>query len=476
MAIAQYRKIASLKNAGDFKEYIDKLHLPIPFDSDMESGANIALNQPIEFQDRTIGNRLCVLPMEGWDGTKDGLPTELTKRRWRNFGISGCKLIWGGEACAVCHDGKGNPYQLVINDQTVGEIANLRQVLVKAHEQNSQSDDLFIGLQLTHSGRFARPNDNKTAEPKILYNHPILDKRLSLSQDHKCLTDEQIGEIIEQFITAAVLAEQAGFDFVDVKHCHGYLGHEFLSARNRPGPYGGSFENRTRFMREIITGIQKRCPSLKIGMRISFYDFIPFKKDENSVGTPEPYDGNYPYAFGGDGTGLGIDLTETIQLLDMLSAMGIKLICATAGSPYYNPHIQRPAMYPPSDGYLPPEDPLIGVSRMIEACGQLKRKNPDMLFVGTGYTYLQEWLPNVAQSVIRNGLADFIGLGRMMLSYPKMTADILSGKPLDRKHICRTFSDCTTAPRKGLVSGCYPLDNHYKEMPQSNELKRIKKA
>ena len=474
MAVEAYRKIASLRTAREFKDHIDKLGLVVPFDNEMESGANSLLSQPVEFEGNTIGNRLCVLPMEGWDGTKEGLPTELTKRRWHNFGISGCKLIWGGEACAVCHEGKGNPSQLVINEQTVGEIANLRKVLVKGHEENFQSDDLFVGLQLTHSGRFARPNYNKTAEPKILYNHPILDKRVSLSQDHKCLTDEQIDEIIDQFINAAVLASQAGFDFVDVKHCHGYLGHEFLSAHTRPGRFGGSFENRTRFMREIITGIQERCPSLKIGVRISFFDFIPFKKNENGIGTPEAFDGNYPYAFGGDGTGLEIDLSETLRLLEMLSEMGIKLICATAGSPYYNPHIQRPAMYPPCDGYLPPEDPLVGVSRMIEACGDLKRQRPDMLFVGSGFTYLQEWLPNVAQSVIRNGLADFVGLGRMMLAYPGMAADILSGKELDRKHICRTFSDCTTAPRHGIVSGCYPLDDHYKKMPQASNLKRIK--
>ena len=476
MAITAYRKIGSLKTVADFLSYVDELGVSIPFDKEVESGAGAVLNQPIQFQGRTIGNRFCVLPMEGWDGTEEGFPSELTKRRWRFFGLSGCKLIWGGEACAVCHEGKGNPRQLVINEQTVSEIAYLREILKKSHEERYKSNDLLIGLQLTHSGRFCRPNNNGVMEPKIVYNHPILDKRAGLPEDHPCLTDERINEIIEHFVNAALLAEQAGFDFVDIKHCHGYLGHEFLSAHTRQGPYGGSFEHRTRFLRDIISGIQARSKTLMIAVRISIFDFMPFRKNEKGVGEPVVFDGNYPFAFGGDGTGFGVDLTETIQLLDLLSKMGINLVCATAGSPYCNPHIQRPAMYPPSDGYLPPEDPLVGVSRLIKNCAELKRKRPRMIFVGSGYTYLQEWIPNVAQSVIRSGLADFVGLGRMMLSYPEIAADILSGRPLDKKRICRTFSDCTTAPRHGLVSGCYALDDFYKKLPEGEDLRRIKKS
>ncbi|RIK66811.1 NADH:flavin oxidoreductase, partial [candidate division KSB1 bacterium] len=141
---------------------------------------------------------------------------------------------------------------------------------------------------------------------------------------------------------------------------------------------------------------------------------------------------------------------------------------------YYNPHIQRPALFPPSDGYLPPEDPLAGVARQIEVTAKLKQYRPDLIFVGSGYTYLQEWLPHVAQNVIRTGQADFVGLGRMVLSYPEMPADILRGKMLQRKRICRTFSDCTTAPRNGLISGCYPLDEYYKSKPEAEELTRLK--
>jgi len=145
------------------------------------------------------------------------------------------------------------------------------------------------------------------------------------------------------------------------------------------------------------------------------------------------------------------------------------------GSPYYTPHLIRPAQYPPSDGYQPPEDPLVGVARHVAVTAELKRAVPDLTIVGSGYTYLQEWVPHVAQHVIRTGMADFVGLGRMMLPYPEMPADILAGRGLARKRICRTFSDCTTAPRKGLVSGCYPLDAFYKQRPEAGTLARLKK-
>lgn len=189
-----------------------------------------------------------------------------------------------------------------------------------------------------------------------------------------------------------------------------------------------------------------------------------------------PLNGGYRYAFGGDGTGLGIDLSEPLAFLDLLASLDITLVCITAGSPYYNPHIQRPALFPPSDGYQPPEDPLVGVARQMGVAAELKKARPEMVIVGSGYSYLQDWLPNVAQAAVREGWTDFVGLGRMILAYPEMPSDILAGRKPDRKRICRTFSDCTTGPRNGLVSGCYPLDPFYKERPEAEQLAALKKA
>ena len=192
-------------------------------------------------------------------------------------------------------------------------------------------------------------------------------------------------------------------------------------------------------------------------------------------GEPEKFDGPYDYAFGANVTNpLEIDLSETYQFLDLLNSLGIRLVCITCGSPYYNPHIQRPALFPPTDGYEPPEDPLIGVARLIGATSQIKSRYSQLTIVGTGYSYLQEWLPNVAQHYVRTGQVDFVGIGRMVLAYPDFARDVLCGAPLDPKRLCRTFSDCTTGPRNGLVSGCFPLDPFYRALPEAKLVKIAK--
>jgi NADPH2 dehydrogenase len=469
-----YPRISSFKTAGELRAYLAKTGIDLRLDDDVRVGTDAPLAQPYRMANGfAIGNRFCILPMEGWDGTADGRPSELTFRRWRRFGMSGAKLIWGGEAAAVRHDGRANPNQLLVSEKTLSDLAALREGLIAAHP--GRTDDLLIGLQLTHSGRYSKPNDKKHDEPRILYHHPFLDRRLGIGPDIPVLTDDEIKRLIDDFIAAARLAKRAGFAFVDIKHCHGYLGHEFLSAVDRPGLYGGAFENRTRFLREIVAGIRANAPGLDIGVRVSVFDFVPFRKGAGGIGEPEPLSGRYRFAFGGDGTGLGIDLTEPKKFMDLLASLDIRMVCITASSPYYNPHVTRPAMFPPSDGYSPPEEPLIGVARQIKVTAELKRYCPDLMVVGSAYTYLQEWLPNVAQRVVREGDADFVGLGRMVLPYPEMCADVLAGRPLQTKLICRTFSDCTTGPRKGLVSGCFPLDGYYGQLPEAVQLKEIKR-
>jgi 2,4-dienoyl-CoA reductase-like NADH-dependent reductase (Old Yellow Enzyme family) len=469
-----FPRISTLRRAADFRTRLAELGIALPFDEQVDSGPGAPLAQPLKRERGIIGNRFAILPMEGWDGTADGKPSDLTRRRWTNFGKSGAKLIWGGEAVAVRHDGRANPNQLCLTEANKSGFVALRNLLVETHRHRfGTTDDLLIGLQLTHSGRFCRPNDKKKLEPRIAYRHPLFDARLGVSDDRSVLSDDEISQLIDDFVATAKRARDIGFDFVDVKHCHGYLGHEFLSAFDRPGSYGGSFENRTRFLREIVAGIRAEVPGLEIGVRLSAFDFIPFQPGFDNVGIPAG-EAPYRHAFGGDGTGVGIDLTEPHKFLDLLEALGIELVCISAGSPYYNPHIQRPAAFPPSDGYLPPEDPLIGCARQIEVAAKLKAKHPKLIFVGTGYSYLQEWLPHVAQRLVRDGWVDCVGLGRMVLAYPEFPADVLAGCPLQRKRLCRTFSDCTTAPRNGLVSGCYPLDPFYKERPERFQLDAIK--
>ena len=477
-------RVGSLKSVSRFKDHLRSLRVNIPCDEELAFEHHSPLRRELTKGKLRVGNRIAVQPMEGWDGNADGTPSELTYRRWQHFGRSGGKLIWGGEAVAVCQEGRANPNQLVAAERTCSGLAGLRNVLVEEHRRVTGSDDgLVIGLQLTHSGRFSRPTSHTRGEPRILYHHPILDRRLGLPEDYPVLSDGEIRSIIEDFQHAAGLAWNLGFDFVDIKHCHGYLGHEVLSAHTREGQYGGSFENRTRFLREVVEGVSSVAPGLAIGVRLSAFDTVPFRpsSDENSkpIGVAEiPSDGiPYRWGFGLDPLDpTHEDFSEPLLFLALLEKLDIQLVNLTAGSPYYNPHIQRPALFPPSDGYRPPEDPLIGVARQMEMTRVLKQQFPDLIFVGSAYSYLQDFLPHVAQAAVREGWVDMVGLGRMVLSYPEFLWDASGGKPIEHKRICRTFSDCTTAPRKGLPSGCYPLDEHYKDSDFGRQLTLLKKS
>jgi NADPH2 dehydrogenase len=466
-------RLGSLKDPVRFQEHLRSLQIDLPCDLELAPTADSPFLFPLQRGGIKIGNRIAINPMEGWDATPDGNPSELTYRRWQKFGASGAKLIWGGEAVAVSASARANPNQLVMAPHTQENIARLHAVLIAEHRKTMGSDDdLLIGIQLTHSGRYCRPHVHDRPEPRILYRHPILDRRLNLPDDYPLLTDAEIEAIIENFHTAARAAWELGFDFVDIKHCHGYLGHEFLSAHTRSGKYGGSFENRTRFLREIVQGIRAFAPGLRIGVRLSAFDTVPFRPDpaqssngKRGPGIPDDYEHLIPFNWG---FGLDpqdptqVDLTEPIRFLSLLEDLQIPLVNLTAGSPYYNPHLQRPALFPPSDGYLPPHDPLIEVGRQLNVARQLKQSFPNLIVVGTAYSYLQDFLPYVAQPVLREGWIDSVGLGRMTLTYPEILLDAAQGRPLQHKRTCRTFSDCTTAPRNGLPSGCYPLDGHYK--------------
>jgi 2,4-dienoyl-CoA reductase-like NADH-dependent reductase (Old Yellow Enzyme family) len=486
MSAGAILRLGSLKDVGRFQLHLQALDLQIPCDPQIMTGAQSPLRWPLQRGPFKIGNRIAVQPMEGWDATLDGAPSDNTVRRWQRFGRSGGKLIWGGEAVAVSHEGRANPNQLLAAPRMQHGLAHLRTVLRDEHVLTTGSDDgLVVGLQLTHSGRYCRPNEHTRPEPRILYHHPLLDRRLNLPPDYPLLTDGEIESIIEDFHRAAFMASQLGFDFVDIKHCHGYLGHEFLSAHTREGRYGGTFEGRTRFLREVIQGIRSLAPGLHIGVRLSAIDTVPFHCDpsqsvngRSSPGVAETHPDLIPYDWGFGVNPLDptdTDLREPERFLSLLEELGIQLVNITAGSPYYNPHLQRPALFPPSDGYLPPEDPLVGVARQMKATRELKRRFPNLLMVGSGYTYLQDFLPHVAQAVVREGWVDFVGLGRMVLSYPEFLWEASAGSQIQRKLVCRTFSDCTTAPRNGLPSGCYPLDTYYKDSALAEKLKDAKK-
>ena len=484
-------KLASLRTAEAFRRRLTELGVWLPCDDEIQPESDSPLIRPLDrvrVNGKLIGNRWAVQPMEGWDGTTDGRPTEAVRRRWERFGLSGAKLIYGGEAMAVRPDGRANPNQLIIDADRRVDLERLRSHLEETHRsRHGSSEDLVIGFQLTHSGRFCRPNAQGNSEPRVAYRHPVLEEKYPLKSDKAVLTDDEIKVLIEAYVAAAQVARDAGADFVDIKHCHGYLLHEFLSARVRPGKYGGSFENRTRMLREIVQGIRDSDNAIDLGVRLSAFDFVPFQEDSAKAssrapgpGIPMDFSERLPYEYGfatRQDNPVEYDLEETFAFVELCHELGIKLINVSAGSPYYNPHIQRPAAYPPSDGYLPAYDPLIDVARLLWVTRQIRQRAPEnLIVVGTGYSYLQEFLPLVAQAALRDGWTDSVGLGRIVLSYPEIMVDALEQGKLVAKKICRTFSDCTTAPRNGLASGCFPLDPYYTKSPDFERLKAIKRG
>ena len=488
---ANFIRIPSLKTVADFRRHAASLGIEMPCEDHILTGSASPLAQPVPgavINGKRVTNRYVVQPMEGWDGTLSGGITDTVLRRWRRFGESGAKLIFGGEAMAIRPDGRANPNQLVIDDANKADLAKLREALIAAHRDRfGGADDLIIGFQLTHSGRFCEPNDHHRPEPRVAYRHPLLDRRSGVTCDQQVWTDDELDRLVEDYVRAARIAREVGADFVDIKHCHGYLLHELLSAFTRPGPYGGSFENRTRMLRNIIAAIRASGNKIELAVRLSAFDFVPFKPDPGcsqpgkpGPGIPEDYSQYLPYcyAFGVNAADpLQYDLTESYQVMELCAQLGVKLLNITAGAPYYNPHIQRPAAYPPSDGYQPPEDPLMGAARQIDVVRQLKARAPaGLVLIGSAYSYLQDYLPHVAQAVLRQGWTDLIGIGRMVLSYPAILADALEKGALATKAICRTFSDCTTAPRQGLVSGCFPLDHFYSTRPEAKRLKELKRS
>lgn len=444
------------------------------------------LAEPLALFGREAGNRFAIHPMEGWDGNRDGSPSDLTRRRWRRFGLSGAKLIWGGEAVAVLPEGRANPNQLFIDGNRLGDcvawLGILRREILAGHEESGNGGERpVIGLQLTHSGRLSRP-DPPPAPPRPLRAqvHPVLDARLGEASKRPLVSDDQLEEIAGAYVRAARCAEDAGYDFVDIKCCHGYLLHELLGANTRPGPYGGSFENRVRLPLWIIAAVRAACPRLGVGVRLSVGDVAPFAAGEDGLGVPE-VDAQKPADLG-----FGLNLAdvsvpeptcaEAIRYIGLAVEAGVEVVNVTMGSPYSCPHLSRPFTYPASDSYLPPEDPLRSVLRQLAAVRTVRAAFPRLPLVGTGYSYLQEWLPYVAEAEVGAGHVDFVGLGRMVLAYPRLPADALAGLPLDRRWVCRTFSDCTTGPRNDMVSGCYPLDERYRQTPEFARIKEIKKA
>jgi 2,4-dienoyl-CoA reductase (NADPH2) len=417
----------------ELREKIDRLGLAIPL-----SELLAVLARPVGIGPLVAPNALAIHPMEGCDGLPTGEPGELTIRRYDRFARGGAGLIWA-EAIAVLPEARANPLQLWLHEKTQPAFAALADRIF-AQAQSHRNHRPFLAAQLTHSGRYSRPVDKPA---RLITQHcPQRDAAANVPADHPLVDDDYLDRLPEVFAAAARLAYAAGFDAVDIKACHGYLLSELLGAATRPGKYGGSFENRTRLFLDIVDAVNAVRPADKLVVtRMNVFDHIA-----------------RPYGWGTGDSDDVIDLSEVFALVDLLSQRDVAMINVTAGNPYFNPFCNRPFDIPATGAAPSPEDPIVGVGRLLGLCGQLQGHAPHIPMVATGTTWLRAALPFVAAGLVETGMARFVGVGRLAFAYPDFAADILDKGQLDLRKVCIACSKCTQIMRDHGSAGCVIRD------------------
>lgn len=417
-----------------FAEKLDAQGVQLPLSEHTE-----VLAQPLAIGAHTMHNRIAVQPMEGCDGTADGRPAEPTIRRYMRFARGGAGLIWF-EATAVCREGRANPRQLWLTPETLDDFRRLAdQIREEAVKANGYAPLLI--LQATHSGRYSKPEGRP--DPLIAYNNPLFEGDKPIPAE-RIVPDEYLDRLVEQMGKAAALAEKAGFDGVDIKSCHRYLASELLSAYTRPGRYGGSFENRTRFLRSAVQAAKQETGSdFIVTSRLNVYDGFP-----------------YPYGFGvAEGGGLTPDLSEPERLVSLLCAeSGLKLLDVTIGNPYVNPHVNRPANHYP---YACGESPLTGLARMVSCVSAIQKSAPDLAVIGSGLSYPGAMAPYLAAGGVEQGCFAVAGFGRASFAYPDFPRDILQKGAVDAARCCVACGKCSELMRAGSIAGCVVRDSAY---------------
>ena len=426
-------KTFHLRDLDLLREELAELGLSLPIDMDVN-----VLGEAVAVARLQTPNRFVVQPMEGFDSDRDGGPGELSFRRYRRYAEGGAGLIWF-EATAILHEARSNPRQLWLHEGSVDTYARLVEATREAARKNF-GHDLVMTIQLTHSGRYSKPEGEP--RPMIAHHSEVLDPKHGLPPDYPLVTDDYLDRLEDTYVEAARLAARAGFDGVDIKSCHRYLISELLASFTREGKYGGSLENRSRMLREVTARVAAEVPGVFVTTRMNVYDAIP-----------------RPYGFGVDRDDYQVpDLREPIEVIGQLRELGLPLLNVTIGNPYYNPHYGRPFDQPAAGLQAPEEHPLAGVVRFIEITRGVQEAFPELPVVASGYTWLRHLSPHVAAGVIRSGGATLFGQGRNSFAYPDSPKDVLATGRMDPHKTCVTCSGCTQIMRDGTMTGCVVRD------------------
>jgi len=427
------------QDIGELREAIKALHVSIPLSEDLS-----ALSRKVRVGSLEAPNAFAVLPMEGCDSEIDGSPTDSVRRRYERFASGGAGLIWW-EANSVVPEGRANPLQMMLTKDNVGKFASLvEHTLHFAQDSMGKSHRPLQILQLTHSGRYSRPQGHKAA-PIIPQHDPILDPRVGLKGDEEVVSDGYLEDLVGHYVFSARLAKEAGFDGVDVKACHRYLLSELLASHTRKGKFGGSFENRSRLMLMIVKAIRQECGcGFLVASRFNVFDAHP-----------------YPYGFGEDKTDLWrFDPSEPLALTRALCLQGVDLLSNSAGNPYYiYPQVTRPFDLSSMGIPTPEEHPLESIERLFSFTEQIQNAAGAVPVVGNGYTWLRQFIPYVGSANLAMHRCSFIGLGRSSIAYPDAPKDILTQGLINKNKCCITCSKCTQIMRDHGRTGCVIRDN-----------------
>ncbi len=419
------------KNIEEIMETAKALNLRLPFAGDTK-----ILAQPLKIRNVVLQNRLGVAPMEGADSTADGSPSQYTFRRYTKAAEGGSGIIWF-EAISMVEEGRSSATQLLLTRDNVDEYKRLTEA-VKEAGRKANGFEPYLIMQANHSGRYSNPG-NKPA-PMIAYRHPELE--VFRQADDSCIvTDDYLKSLEEKFGEAAKLAREAGFDAVDIKSCHGYLLAELLSAYSRPGLYGGSYENRTRLLKNGIQAAKVyEDDDFMVTLRLGIYDGYA-----------------YPYGFGvREGQGLTPDLEEPVRLVrELHEDYGIDLIDLTMGNPYATTHVTRPY---DMGKYIPDEHPLEGIGRMIHGIAAVKKAAPDMTVYGSAPTYLRQFADLFTAGAVEEGMCDGMLFGRMSFADPDFANEIIGEGRIHAKRVCLTCGKCGDLIRAHKPTGCVIRD------------------
>ncbi len=394
------------------------------------------LGQPLAAGNVQFANRLGIAPMEGADSTPDGRPSDYTVRRYVREAEGGSAMIWF-EAISIVEEGRSSATQLLLTRENLD---SYKQLVAQVKEAGLKANGYapYLVMQANHSGRYSNPG-NKPA-PMIAYRHPELEQYRA-ADDSCIVSDDYLLSLEEKFGEAASLAKEAGFDAVDIKSCHGYLLAELTSAYNRPGLFGGSYENRTRLLRNgILAAKVYEDASFAVTSRLGIYDGYA-----------------WPYGFGvSEGSGLEPDLTEPIRLVrEMYDDLGLRFVDLTMGNPYATTHVTRPY---DMGKYVPDEHPLLGIHRMIRGIGAVKQAVPEMIIWASAPTYLRQFADLYTAGAVEAGLCDGMLFGRMAFADPTFANEILHDGRIDPRHVCLTCGKCGDLIRAHKPTGCVVRD------------------